>query len=419
MALEVFMPRLTHEMQSGRLVEWLKGEGQVVRQGEPLFAVETDKATVDVEAEASGVLRGRQFQPGDEVPVGATMAWIDDSGEAASDQPAASAQPAPVVQPQPVPTPVASPSATAQAPRTAAAVEAAAHDAAGRVVASPLAKCLARELGVDLRQVRGRGPHGRITRADVQAFVDARARQQTAVPAAPPPSAAGVAEVPHEVAALSRWRQTVGERMSASWRTAPHFDLEVEVDMAEAARWRECLVSLGGSAGPYTAIFVCVVARALRHHPRLNAGFVDGRLELYGEVNMGVAMATPQGLMVPVIPRADEVRLGQVSEILAALRQKAQENRFAAEDVAGGTFTLSNLGMYGIDVFRAIINPPQAAILTVGRIAERPVGKDGQVMLRPTARLVLSVDHRVLDGAEAAPFLGEVRAILENPYLLL
>jgi len=419
MAVEVFMPRLTHEMVSGRLVEWLKDEGAPVRKGEPLFAVETDKATVDVQAEASGVLRGRQFQPGDEVPVGAVMAQIsapEDLGvpteHKALDRAAPREQPAPDVM-----TPPPRPSAAPQALTAETAADAATPGAAGRIVASPLARRLARELGLDLRLVSGRGPHGRITQADVQAFVDAG--RKTAELAAPPSSEAPEPVLPDEVGFPSRLKQTVGERLSASWRMAPHFDLEVEVDMAEVARWRESLVSFDGSDVSYTALLVFVVARTLRRHPQINAAFADGRLRVYRQINMGVAMATPQGLMVPVIPHADELRLSQIQEALTLLRQKAQGMRFSSADVADGTFTLSNLGMYGIDVFRAIINPPQAAILTVGRIAERPVGKDGLVVLRPTARLVLSVDHRVLDGAEAAPFLSEVRAILENPYLLL
>ena len=284
-------------------------------------------------------------------------------------------------------------------------------------MASPVAKRLAKEHSIDLRQLQGRGPHGRVTKADVEAYL-----AQREVPPAPtvPPG-----EVPYDVVPLSRLRRTTGERMLTSVRTAPHFDLEVEVDMGEAGRWRARYAEGTGQKVSYTALLVQVVARALREHPQLNGSFIDGELRVYREVNVGVAMATAEGLMVPVIHRADEIKLGQIQEAITRLREKAQSEArhkrqpFAPDDIRGGTFTVSNLGMYGIDAFRAIINPPEAAILAVGRIVERPVGVDGQIVLRPMARMVLSVDHRAVDGAQAASFLTTVRRYLENPYLLL
>jgi pyruvate dehydrogenase E2 component (dihydrolipoamide acetyltransferase) len=207
--------------------------------------------------------------------------------------------------------------------------------------------------------------------------------------------------------------------MLSSVRTAPHFDMEIEVDMSEAARWRTRHVEGDREKVSYTALLVVVVAHALREHRQLNAAFLDGELRIYREINVGIATATDRGLMVPVIHHADRLSLSQVQGRITQLREKAQESRFAPDEVRNGTFTLSNLGMYGIDAFRAIINPPEAAILAVGRIVERPVGVDGQVVLRPIVRLVLSVDHRAVDGAQAASFLAAVRRYLENPYLLL
>ena len=306
--------------------------------------------------------------------------------------------------------------------------------AGGRIVASPVAKRLAKEHSIDLRQLQGRGPHGRVTKADVEAYL-----AQREVPPAP---TALPGEVPYDVVPLSRLRRTTGERMLTSVRTAPHFDLEIDVDMGEAGRWRaryaegtrpepdigelSRAVEGTGHKASYTALLVQVVARALREHPQLNGSFIDGELRVYREVNVGVAMATAEGLMVPVIHRADEIKLGQIQEAITRLREKAgseperqPRQPFAPDDVRGGTFTVSNLGMYGIDAFRAIINPPEAGILAVGRIVERPVGVDGQIVLRPMARMVLSVDHRAVDGAQAASFLAAVRRYLENPYLLL
>jgi pyruvate dehydrogenase E2 component (dihydrolipoamide acetyltransferase) len=400
------MPKLTHDMEAGALLEWYKQEGDEVQEGEPLFAVETDKATVDVEAGESGVLRGLRFAPGDEVPVGEVVGWIAAPGEETPPQSALSCDPCP-------PPPSRDPGAPS--PR-----------AGGRIVASPVAKRLAKEHGIDLRQLQGRGPHGRVTKADVEAYL--AQREAPPAPTIPPRAAA---EVPYDVVPLSRLRRTTGERMVASVRAAPHFDLEIEVDMREAGRWRARYAEGTGQKASYTALLVQIVARALREHPQLNASFIDGELRVYREVNVGVAMATAEGLMVPVVHRANELHLGQIQEAITRLREKAgSETRperqprqprqpFAPDDVRGGTFTISNLGMYGIDAFRAIINPPEVAILAVGRIVERPIGVDGQIVLRPVARLVLSVDHRAVDGAQAASFLAAVRRYLENPYLLL
>jgi len=409
MPAEVCMPKLTHDMDAGVLLEWYKQEGDEVQKGEPLFSVETDKAAVDVEAEESGVLRDIRFDPGDVVPIGEIVGRIVAPGE----------EPSPW--------------------------------AGGRIVATPVAKRIAQTNAVDLRQLSGRGPHGRITKADVEAHL--AHRRTPPAPTGPSRTAPDADQAPYEIVTLSRLRQRTGERMLASVRTAPHFDLEVEVDASEAGRWRARYGEEDGTNVSYTALLVRVVAYALREHPQLNASFVDGEAGRVPsewpfaggrvpsewpfaggrvpsewpfaggrEINVGVAMATANGLMVPVIHHADEMSLRQIQTHIARLREKAKPKsggRFAPEDIQGGTFTVSNLGMYGVDAFRAIINPPEAAILAVGRIVERPVGVGGQIVLRPLMRLVLSVDHRAVDGAQAAAFLASIRRYLENPYLML
>jgi len=409
MAVEVFLPRLTHDMQSGVLVEWFKSEGDEVRKGEPLFAVETDKATVEVEAEASGLLRGIACQPGDDVPVGASMAWIADSGENVPLRKPATRQREVPPPDEVVPTlPAHGTEASIPAPQ-----------ADDRVVASPLAKRIAREKGIDLHKVTGRGPDGRITQADVLSFVDRQRRPDPDRPSVTPLQPGLSEAIPFEVPPLPQLRRTTEDRLAASMRNAPHLDLEVEVDMGEAALWREQCSRHSGEPASYTALFVRVIARALRSHPQVNAAFHDGELRLFREINIAVATVTSAGPMVPVIWRADRLTLDQIQSALNELRKKGESMRFAADDVSNPTFTLSNLGMYGVDAFRAITNRPQAAILTVGRIAERPAVRDGTLQVRPTARLILSVDHRVLGAAQAAAFLTEVRRLLEHPYLLL
>ncbi len=467
MAVEIRMPKLTHEMQTGRLVEWFKAEGDEVRRGERLFAVETDKAVVDVEAEDDGVLRGCRFVPDDQVPVGAHMGWI-----AARDE----VMPAPAggvssgLAEDVARAEVAEPPGGAEAnllpdqgARTAKAMlshsqgkplptllKEGAPEEGGRIVASPLARRMAQEQGVDLSQVQGRGPHGRVTEADVRAYLNRHepapaverpfvSLRMTEAAAGPMTDVAtrGVADavksgvtyevaggvmdagVPYDVVPLSRTRQSAGERLLASIRNAPHFDLELEADMGEVALWREQRERAGARRVSYTAVLVKVVARALRAQPQVNSGWVDGQLRVYREVNVQVAIASRDGLVVPVIRRADDLGLLQIQDALEQLRARAEQLLFSSADLSGGTFTLSDLGMYGVDAFRAIINPPQAAILSVGRIVDRPVGRAGCIELRPTTRMVLSTDHRALDGVQAARFLSELRRLLENPYLLL
>ncbi|MCL5960034.1 MAG: 2-oxo acid dehydrogenase subunit E2 [Chloroflexi bacterium] len=450
MAVEITMPKLGLTMEEGSVTQWLKEEGQPVKKGEPLLDTTLTKAAVEIESPADGTLSFVRPAIGETLPIGTLLAYLLQPGEAA-------------------PKVGLAPAAPAAAPVSAGTVEVQAvapersREDGGRLFSSPAARRVAGELGVDIRLVPGTGPNGRIQEDDVRAFAE---RQKTEKLLATPLAAkvaadrgidlsevaaagrritladvekaaeAGVAElVPsiaaiprgapaeEEIVALTRLRKTIGERMLQSVTTAPHFNISVEIDMSEAARLREKLLDMvkaaTGNRLSYTAILVKVVAQALARHPMVNASFDNGQIRLHKEVNVGVAVAVEPGLLVPVIRSADKKNLIEISRALKDLQDKSRDLKFKPDELTGGTFTISNLGMFGIDEFTPIINPPESAILGLGQIADRPVAKDGQVVIRPIMKATLSVDHRVLDGATAAPFLSDIKRTLENPYLLL
>ncbi|MBN1285027.1 MAG: 2-oxo acid dehydrogenase subunit E2 [Anaerolineae bacterium] len=372
--LEITLPKLTHDMQTGAFVQWYKREGDAVKRGDALYAVETDKATVDVEAEAGGVLTGVLARPGDEIAIGQVLAYLAAPGETIE--------------------------TTGRVPGPGAG---------GRVVATPLARRVAREAGVDLRQVRGSGPHGRIVRADVL-----RVRRVQTTPAVGAADAPG-ADSDYEVVARSRVQAQTAARLTRMWQESPLYILDLDADMTEAIRWREKT----GRARSFTTLLVKVAAAALENVPQVNSLWIDGELRRHRAVNVGVAIATPSGVIVPVIHDANQLTAQQIQARLAELRERAGAGRLMPSDLGGGTFTVTNLGMYGVDAFAAVINPPQVAILACGRIVETPVARHREVVIRPLLRLRLTVDHRALDGAEAAPFLVAVKDLLENPYRLI
>ncbi|MCS7171822.1 MAG: 2-oxo acid dehydrogenase subunit E2 [Armatimonadetes bacterium] len=378
MPKEVIMPALGLAQETGKVLKWLRGEGQEVRQGEPLLEVETDKANVEIEAPASGVL-GRILVPeGGEVPVGQVIGWILLPGES------------PGVLPGPRPEETAAVMVpSAPPPRLAAPPE-------RRVRASPKARRIAQELGVDLRTLKGSGPGGAVLAADVE---------QAAARAEP-------AELPHV------WK-LMAERTARAWATVPHFFLERDVRADRLLAWREALRTRVQEDLTYTDLLVKLVAAALRLHPELNARWEEGRIRRLAEVNIGLAVATEQGLVVPVIQGADGLPVEEIARRRAELVERARSGKLRLEDVEGGTFTLSNLGMYGVDRFFAIVNAPQAAILSVGRIAERVTGEEGKAVVRPRLTLGLSCDHRVVDGARAARFLETLAGFVEEPLALL
>ena len=419
---EVILSKLTHEMESAVVVEWLKAEGDLLEKGEPLLRVETDKATVDMEADADGRLAGICVDAGSEVPVGTRLAFLLADGEELpadwnAQQAGAGAQASAAT--ATVPGPSLRKPSPLRPPDPASRPSPGGDDspwAGGRIVATPSARRFSRAHRIDLASVAGSGPGGRIVEADVQAHLSllettARLERTEVLRLDPAGGAVGgeAAPGPYEVLELTSIERRTGERLQASVREAPFFDLEVDIDMSAAARQRQETSGLS-----YTAILLRAVARALVDVPRLNAHFVGGELRLFSRVDLGVAVATNAGLYVPSIHDAGNKDVAGFEAALSSFREKAKLGRFAPEDLAPATFTVSNLGMYGVDRFRAVINPPQVGILAIGRIADRPVAENGVVVIRPLSSVTLTVDHRAADGALAAPFLKQLRSHLEG-----
>lgn len=436
MATNVIMPALGMAQESGVLVSWLKRAGDSVVKGEPLMEVETDKATVEVEATASGFLSGILAQKGDIVPVGQTIAWILAEGEQAP----------PFV----------------QSPQEPTKQPAASRNISKEI--SPLARKIAEENGVDLKLVKSNGK--RIEKADVLAYVN-ETRQNLPqpasikstvpsltrlTPASPkarrlasergidirtlsgsgPEGAVLAADIPvetlPEVATANLetpgtvWR-IMAERMSSSWTTVPHFYLVREVDASKLIEWRTRVSAMVekriGFKPTYTDLLVKLIGFILRDHPRVNAAWTNGNIQFNKDINIGIATAIEEGLVVPVIRNADNASISEIATQRKTLIERAQNRKLRPADLSDGTFTLSNLGMYNIDAFSAIVNPPQAAILAVGRIAEQVVPLNGQVVIRPMMVMTLSCDHRVVDGARAAQFLDDLATHMEDPWRLL
>ena len=427
MATKVVMEALSPTMEEGRLVAWKKQEGDVVKAGETLAEVETDKAVMELAARVDGVLRKRMLPEGATVPVGALVAVIGGADEdvtaltgqahGRTDAQAHGAASAPTVSAVP-----AAPSATAPigAPPAPAPVPAAPAAGAGRVFASPLARRLAAERGVDLRALVGSGPGGRVVKRDLDAApavpaAPARVAASAAMPALPAAPAGGFTDVP-----LTQIRKTIAKRLAQSLGPVPHFFLTSEIDMERAAEARAHLKTLGDAfTVSYNDLVIKAAALALRKHPAVNASFLGDSIRLHGDVHVGVAVAVEDGLITPVIRHADRKGLAEIAAEAKALADKARARRLAPEDYTGATFSVSNLGMYDIDEFTAVINPPEAAILAVGRVVEKPAVVDGAVVPRKLMRVTLSCDHRVVDGATGAVFLRTLKLMLENPLAML
>jgi pyruvate dehydrogenase E2 component (dihydrolipoamide acetyltransferase) len=408
MASEVKIPRLGQGMESGTIVRWLKAEGDTVQAGEPLYELDTDKVTQEVEAEASGVLLKIAVTAG-EVPVGQVVGVIGAEGEVVDVVAAGPEKPAP-------------PAAAAPAPSTPVvelptAAVAAANDG-GRLKASPLARRIARERGVDLAAVRGTGPDGRIVAEDVErAQTQGGAAMPPAAVVAAAPVALPVGEI--EQAGLSSIRKTIARRLTEAW-TVPAFQLTISADMERA----EALVARSRQLDPEVRVTVTDVltklcAQALVRHADVNVQFAGDSILRFPTANIGIAVAAPQGLVVPVIGSAERLSLAEIAGARGAIVDKARSNKLTQADLEGGTFTISNLGMFGVEQFIAVLNPPQAAILAVGATEQRPVVRDGQIVARPMVTLTLTVDHRAVDGAQAAAFLQTLKAFVEDPALAL
>jgi pyruvate dehydrogenase E2 component (dihydrolipoamide acetyltransferase) len=400
-ATEVILPRLGQGMESGTIVRWLKSEGEPVQKGEPLFELDTDKVTQEVEAEAAGVLLKIAVAEG-EVPVGQTVAFIGSEGE---DVPEVAAAAAP-------PEEESKPSAPEPDEEAEARQDAAVASGNGRIKASPLARRMARERGVELSGIRGTGPDGRIVAEDVE-------RAEAGGPTAPPVAPASVPSGEVERVPLSNIRKTIARRLTEAWQI-PVFQLQASADMSRVnalvARLRERDPDVRVTV---TDVLTKVCAQALMRHREVNAEFAEDAIILHPSANVGLAVAAPQGLVVPVIRSAERLSLTEIAGVRSDLVSRARENKLRAENLEGGTFTISNLGMYAVESFTAVLNPPQAAIVAVGATEERVVPVGGETAVRPMVTLTCTFDHRAVDGAPAAAFLQTLKESLEDPGLAL
>jgi pyruvate dehydrogenase E2 component (dihydrolipoyllysine-residue acetyltransferase) len=383
-------------MEAGTIVRWLKSEGDTVEKGEALYELDTDKVTQEVEADASGVLLKILAGEGEEIEVGKRIAVIGEEGEevAAAEEPVAKAEKkAEAPKPEPLPAEQVEPPEEPEPSR-----------ANGRIKASPLARRIARERSIDLASLRGTGPDGRIVAEDVE--------RAAAAPAYAP---AGAAPLEAEVVPLTSLRKTIARRLTEAWQ-APAFQISMSADMTRAqelhARLREQGVSV-------TDILTKLAAIALLRHREVNAHFADDELRIFPNAHIGLAVATERGLIVPVQREVERKSLVQIAAERKDIVQRTREAKLSQEDLDGGTFTISNLGMYGVEIFTAVLNPPQAAILAVGAIEEKPVVENGDFVARPLMAMTLTCDHRAVDGAKAAEFLRELKTLLEEPGLAL
>lgn len=390
MASDVVMPRLSDSMEEGTVLNWLKEVGEKVEVGEEIVEIETDKANMAYESDTAGILIETLLEEGETAAIGSVIARIGSEGEVGS---------APAPQPPPVP--------------AQSTVEEVSGPQSGRPNASPLARRIAKVHDIDLAALRGSGPRGRISKVDVE-----KAIGRTETPVDSPVSAKGDVERLE----LTRLQQVIARRMSEAKATAPHFYLDMEVDMSAAVRLRTELRSIatGGEGVPSINDFVVkACATALREFPRANGAYRDGSWELFSRVNIGIAVAGPDSLVVPVVADADAKSLGEIARHSAKLAGMVRDGSITPPQLAGATFTISNLGMFGVSSFQAVIDTPQAAILAVGAVVERPAVRDGEVVISKLMRVTLSCDHRILYGADGARFLASVRDLLERPLLLL
>jgi pyruvate dehydrogenase E2 component (dihydrolipoamide acetyltransferase) len=411
MATEIKLPRLGQGMESGTIVKWLKSEGEQVEKGEPLYELDTDKVTQEVEADASGVLLKIAVAEG-EVPVGRTIAVIGEQGESVevSEDEQEEGSPARAREQERERGREASTRGEMSEQVTQIREP---QSGNGRVKASPLARRIARERGVDLRNVAGTGPEGRVVAEDVERAA------ATGTPARATPALA-LPQQDVEIEQLSSMRKTIARRLTEAWQ-APVFQLGITVDMARALEVRKRLVDLHGDGAKPTVsdLLTKVCAMALVRHRAVNALYKDEAIELHPSANVGIAVAIPNGLVVPVIQSCERKTIAEIAAARAELVDRARSGKLQQGDLDGGTFTISNLGMFGIERFVAVLNPPQAAILAVGSTDEKPVVVDGEVVVRPRMELTLTCDHRAIDGATGARFLGDVKAFLEEPGLAL
>jgi pyruvate dehydrogenase E2 component (dihydrolipoamide acetyltransferase) len=449
---EITMPKMGDAMEEGTLLEWLKKEGDPIEEQEPIATIETEKSTIEIPSFYSGQVSRILVEPGATVPVGTPIALIDtgDGGAQTAEAPAAEAVTAQnaATGRNAAPRGETRPSSQPSAPTRQAASARAGEGPAGRVKASPLARKVAATRGVDLSRVRGTGPGGRIVEADVEEFVRSQGtappqvEPPRALPSAPSVAPQREAPAPVEPAAvrapapmpaaaavngaytereLSGIRRTIARRLVESKQQIPHYYVTAAIDVGPVARLRDQVNALRGDQPKvsYNDFIVRACALALRDFPTVNAQFTDGKLRSFESAHVGVAVALDEGLIVPVVRNADGKSLSQISDEVRALVERAKAGQLKPEEYSGGTFTISNLGMFDVEDFVGIINPPEVALLAVGAIQEQPVVKDGQVTAGLRMRITLSSDHRIVDGAVAAQFLQAVKRLLQEPLRLI
>ena len=404
MASKVIMPKLSPTMEEGQIARWLKKEGDKVSAGEPLAEIDTDKATMEMQALSNGVLRKILINEGQSAPLGQLIAVIAEPDEDIASL--LSETPAPEKK-EPAPKPAEQPAEPEPAPPVEAAPAAVVRTDQGRLIASPLAARMAKDSGLDLRSINGSGPNGRIIRRDIEAVLSK--------PQAARATASGYRDEP-----ATQIRQTIAKRLVTSIGPVPHFFLTVDIEMDRAAEMRKNINALDPDLKiSVNDIIIKVAAAALLQHPQVNASFQEKFIRYYERADIGVAVAIEDGLITPVIRAADQKSLSQIAGEVRELAERARTKKLKPEEYTGASFSISNLGMFGIDEFTAVINPPEGAILAVGAMTAKPVARDNEIVVRQMMRVTMSCDHRVIDGATGAKFLQTFKKILENPLYLV
>lgn len=437
MAEVIRMPRMSDTMEEGNIIGWLKEEGEPVESGETLAEVETDKATMELDSFVDGVLLHIAVKEGP-VPIDGVIAVIGEEGEdwkaalkaaqASGGNGAAKEE----AKEEPAATPTTESSEKVEEAPSPAAES---TDGDSRVKASPLARSMAKEAGIDIANVSGSGDGGRIVKRDVETFIETKqsapAPQPSAKPEAKPapqpkpeapkvqPFAYGSSDDNYEDVSISQMRKVIARRLGESKFSAPHFYLTVEIDMDKAIQMRKRINAIAPTKISFNDFVVKACAMALRHHPAINASWMEDKIRYNKNVNVGVAVAVEDGLLVPVIRYADIKTLSQINTEVKVLAGKAKDRKLQPDEMQGNTFTISNLGMFGIEEFTAIINPPDSCILAVGSIIQKPVVKDGEIVVGNRMKVTLSCDHRVVDGAKGAQFLQTLTEMLEDPIRLM
>ena len=416
MATEIIMPKVDMVMETGTFLEWLKKEGEAVQKGEALFVIQTDKAAIECEATETGVLAGLTARPDDVIPVTGVIGYILAPGEKFETPQPAEAQ-IPVQKAASAEKEIGKPDTSQLVPTTTEGIK--------LLRATPLARTLANENGIDLSNVAGRGPRGRIYKSDVIKAIESQPLKMGRAEILPGPSRpAGLPDARiRERLPLKGPRQIIAQRMAESWQNIPHINESISVNMEEVVRLREkvgpAIQAITGQKVSYTAIIALATAHTLTRHPTLNSTLDGDEIILWQDVNLGLATSLEDYLIVPVIREAQTRNLEAIVSEMARLLEAARGRKLEPADMTGSTFTITNLGMFGIESFTAIINPPEAAILAVGKMVDTPTAVEGEVVVRPVMNLTVAADHRINDGARVAKFLTDLKACLENPYLLL